>query len=133
MPPRRWATGRTGRFRRVGGSPNSIPAPPAPIPFTFTCPPLPCLPSPCLPACLSVGLATYLPAGAYEYTFENALLIGWEDLGLKDGKLGDEDYDDIMYLIDFRTKPNPHVNAPGALLLLGGALAGLASLRRRRA
>ncbi len=70
--------------------------------------------------------------GAYKYTFENALLIGWEDLGLKDGKLGDEDYDDIMYLIDFRTKPNPHVNAPGALLLLGGALAGLATMRRRR-
>lgn len=67
----------------------------------------------------------------YSYTFENALLIGWEDLPFSGGKLGDEDYDDIMYLIDFRSIPS-EVPEPASLLLSALLCGGFAlSLRRR--
>lgn len=80
------------------------------------------------------GQSYFLNDGSstYSYTFENALLIGWEDLPLAGGKLGDEDYDDIMYLIDFRSIP-AEVPAPASVLLFAVACAGLSlSLRRRR-
>lgn len=66
----------------------------------------------------------------FQYTFENALLIGWEDLPFANGQLGDDDYDDMMYLIDFRTVT---VDEPFALLGLGLALIGFAARRRKQA
>lgn len=71
-------------------------------------------------------------AGAFEYTFTNAFLIGWEDLPYNQstGQLGDDDYDDMMYLVDF--KPVTEVPVPMTGLMFGTALLGLGFLRRRK-
>jgi len=69
-------------------------------------------------------------SGVYDYTFENALLIGWEDMPFSNGKLGDEDYDDIMYLIDFRS--TSEVPEPWTMALSALVAGGLLSARRRR-
>jgi hypothetical protein len=64
-----------------------------------------------------------------EYTFGNAFLIGFEDLSYEfnqPGMLGDDDYDDMMYLVDFRPTP---VSSPSMLAFMGFALLGL--VRRR--
>jgi hypothetical protein len=69
--------------------------------------------------------------GLYDdtWTLNHPYLIAWEDLPWDGTHLGDEDYDDMMYLVD-RVSPVP---APGALLL-GTLGAGLVNwLRRRRA
>lgn len=64
-----------------------------------------------------------------EYTFNRPYLIGWEDLPLRSGKLGDEDYNDIIFLVD-RVSPVPE---PMSLVLMGSGLVGLAGLRRKKA
>lgn len=63
-----------------------------------------------------------------QVTLNDPYLIGGEDLPYSGGKLGDEDYDDMMYLVD-RVSPVP---APGAVLLSGLGLSLHGWLRRRR-
>ena len=65
------------------------------------------------------------------YTFTNPALLAWEDLRLgSDGRLGDDDYDDMIYLVDAVPGTVPE---PGTLLLLAGALAALRGARVTRA
>lgn len=66
--------------------------------------------------------------GAVSYTFANAFLIGWEDLRLMNGVLGDDDYDDMIYLVDFRPV---HVSESSNLALLMLGLLAIAAARRR--
>lgn len=58
---------------------------------------------------------------------KDAYLLAWEDLPYSVGKLGDEDYDDMMYLVA-KVEPVP---IPAAAWLLGSGLIGLVAVRRR--
>ena len=62
-------------------------------------------------------------AGATLYHFLNPILVGWEDLPLP----GDNDYDDVMFLVDATVVP-----LPAPILLLMGGLAGLGFVSRKR-
>ena len=70
----------------------------------------------------------YASGSASSYTFANAFMIGWEDLPLANGKLGDEDYDDMIYLVDFRPVSVPE---PSTLLLMLLGVVSLLVARRR--
>ena len=65
---------------------------------------------------------------AFEYTFFDPYLIAWEDLPVIEGKLGDEDYDDLIFLVD-RVQPIPE---PMTMALFGSGLFGMAALRRKK-
>jgi hypothetical protein len=60
------------------------------------------------------GKSLYIDAGngPWQITLNDPYLICWEDLPWSGGYLGDEDYDDMMYIIDVARVP-----LPGAILL----------------
>jgi len=64
-----------------------------------------------------------------EHTLRNPYLVGWEDLPFANGLLGDEDYDDMIYLVDLG-KCTQVPDAGSSVVLLGAALVGLMGLRR---
>jgi len=68
-------------------------------------------------------------ASRMEYTFVDPFLVTWEDLDAGNGVQGDEDYDDMMFVVDTLAE-NP-VPEPGTMFLLGAGLAGLAGARAR--
>jgi len=82
-----------------------------------------------LPALAGKTVYVTTPSGVKSYTFNDPYLIAWEDLALSNGKLGDEDFDDMMYIVD-RVVPIPE---PFSVMLLGSGLLGLAGLRRKLA
>ena len=67
-------------------------------------------------------------APAFQYTFLHPFLLAWEDLPLTGGLLGDEDYNDHIFLVD-RVHPVPE---PMSMMLFGSGLVGLVGTRLRR-
>jgi len=65
--------------------------------------------------------------GAEKLTLNDPFLMTWEDLPYTSGKLGDEDYDDMIYLFD-RIAPIPE---PTTVLLFGAGLIGLWISRKK--
>ena len=63
------------------------------------------------------------------YTFNDPYLIGFEDLAYANKKLGDEDYNDTMFLVD---RVYPHTPEPATMALLASGLLGMAGFRIRR-
>lgn len=60
----------------------------------------------------------------------DAYLLAWEDLPYSNGRLGDEDYDDMMYVVGrLEVAATPE---PSTVLLLGLGIAGLGIVRARR-
>lgn len=78
------------------------------------------------------GKSVYIDtgSGASLYTFKQPFLLAFEDkpFNPSTGRIGDEDYDDSIFLVD-RVAPVPE---PMTMALLGSGLVGLARLRQRQ-
>ena len=78
------------------------------------------------------GQTKYIKIGAapaFAYKFNDPYLITWEDKPLEGGLLGDEDYDDMLFLVD-RVAPIPE---PISMVLFGSGLLSMMTLRKRKA
>lgn len=76
----------------------------------------------------------YLQFGADDpelYTFVDPYLIAWEDLEFKNGTVGDEDYNDNVYIVD-RAAPVAVPEPVSTVLFLTGGAAMAGNLIRRR-
>jgi len=78
------------------------------------------------------GQTVWIQIGAnppVQYTFDDPYLLAWEDLDLNgSGLLGDEDFNDTIFLVD-RVKPVPE---PMSMMLFGSGLLGLVGSRLRK-
>lgn len=74
-------------------------------------------------------LSTEVCSSTSTYTFNNPYLIGFEDLAYASGKLGDEDYNDTMFLVD---RLYPHTPEPATMAMLGSGIIGMLGFRRRK-
>ncbi len=67
-----------------------------------------------------------------EFEFQEATyLLAWEDLAWNGTRLGDEDYNDMMYVITRMAPSGAPTPEPATFALLGFGLIGLAAWRRR--
>jgi len=78
------------------------------------------------------GQTTYVDfgSGAELYTWNNPYLVGWEDVPLEGELVGDEDYDDMIYIFDARPSGLPDGGSTAALLLIATSI--MALYRKRR-
>ena len=70
-------------------------------------------------------------AGPVLMQLDNAYLLAWEDLPWNGSTLGDEDFNDNIYVTG-RVSPGTEVPEPATLLLLGAGGVALGIVRRRR-
>ncbi len=83
-----------------------------------------------------IGKSVYLDilntGNVEEYTFQDPYLVTFEDMALNDGKIGDEDYDDGLYIVDRVTAVAAPEPISTTLFLTGGAAMAANFYRRRK-
>ena len=81
-----------------------------------------------LPGANGTTISVDMGAGAVDLTLNDPYLIAWEDLPFGGGALGDDDFDDMMYLVD-KIAPIPE---PLTILAVFGGIAAVGGYLRKR-